>query len=166
VFTAFAAEELAAWGSYNHVLRHLDRAETTVGMVNLDALGLPAQGTRVLVVDPAMAEFARRSAASTGWEAEAEMDASLFPYADYIPFIDAGIPSCWVWRFPPQHPYYHSAGDTLGYINFRHVEDIAVASAFIAFRLAHDAELGIGRARPSRRWSTAIHRDTRANPSK
>ena len=156
VLVAFAGEELACCGSYAYVLRHLDEVATTRAMVNLDALGLPFEGVRVLAADAEMAPLAREAVRATGWEPETELDASLFPYADYIPFLDAGVPSCWLWRFPPQHPYYHSAGDVLRHVDFRRVEDVANASAAVAFTLANEPELSLGRARPARQWSTLL----------
>ena len=117
-------------------------------MVNLDALGLPFPGRRVVVADAAMAPFARDAAARTGWEAEGELDASLYAWGDHNPFIDAGVPSCWLWRYPPQHPYYHSAGDVLRYVDPDRTTDVATASASVAFRLAELPEIELGRSRP------------------
>jgi carboxypeptidase Q len=149
VVAAFAVEELAAWGAYSYVVRHADENDRTVGMVNLDALGLPFPGKRVIVADAAMADFAREAAASTGWEAEGELDASLYAWGDHNPFIDAGVPACWIWRYPPQHPYYHSAGDVLRYVDVDRMADVASASAAVAFRLAEQPEVDLGRARPT-----------------
>ena len=149
VLAAWAVEELAAWGSYSYALRHVSENERTVGMINLDALGLPSPGTRVVVADAAMTDFARESASRTGWDAEADIDASLYAWADHNPFIDAGVPSCWLWRYPPQHPYYHSAGDVLRYVDLEHVVDIATASAYLGYRLAELPDPVLGRARPT-----------------
>jgi hypothetical protein len=122
-------------------------------MVNLDALGLPFPGSRVVVADAAMAPFAREAAAATGWEAEGELDASLYAWGDHNPFIDAGVPACWLWRYPPQHPYYHSAGDVLRYVDVDRTADVANASAGVAYRLAELPELELGRARPTRTFA-------------
>lgn len=150
VLAAWGVEELASWGSYSYVLGHLAENSRTIGMINLDALGLPFPGKRVVVADAAMADFARESASRTGWEAEDEIDASLYAWSDHNPFIDAGVPACWLWRYPPQHPYYHSAGDVLRYVDFDNVLDIATASAYLAFRLAQLPEPELGRAQPTR----------------
>jgi hypothetical protein len=153
VLAAFAVEELAAWGAYSYVVRHRDENERTVGMVNLDALGLPFPGRRVVVADAAMAPFARAAAARTGWEAEGELDASLYAWGDHNPFIDAGVPACWLWRYPPQHPYYHSAGDVLRYVDVDRMADVATASASVGHKLAELPELDLGRARPTRTFA-------------
>jgi hypothetical protein len=153
VLAAFAVEELAAWGSYSYVVRHAGENERTVGMVNLDALGLPFPGRRVIVAEAAMAGFARAAAARTGWEAEGEIDASLYAWGDHNPFIDAGVPACWIWRYPPQHPYYHSAGDVLRYVDLDRMADVANASAYVAYRLAELPEIDLGRARPTQTFA-------------
>src|SRR5207245_2590164 len=95
----------------------------------------------------------RESALRAGWEPEAALDGSLYPGGDYSPFLDAGIPACFFWRYPPQHPYYHSAGDVLRYVSLDHVLDVTAVSAYTAYRLAFMPEPGLGPARPKRRWA-------------
>jgi Peptidase family M28 len=131
---AFGCEEPAAWGASNFVARR--DPKSIAAMVNLDALGPPADATRTIVADPRLATFAAESTAATGWEVEQQLDARDFPYADHAPFVAAGIPAAWIWRYPPPHPYYHSSGDTLRWVNFTRLAEDATASAFTAFRLA------------------------------
>ncbi len=131
---AFGCEEPAAWGASHFVARR--DPESIAAMVNLDALGPPIDATRTIVADPRLATFAAESTAATGWEVEQQLDARDFPYADHAPFIAAGIPAAWIWRYPPPHPYYHSSGDTLRWVNFTRLAEDATASAFTAFRLA------------------------------
>ena len=152
VFCAFGIEELAAWGSYHYCKAHADELELTRGMVNLDALGLPAPGTRVLVADDEMLPYASESATLTGYEAEGTLDASLYAWGDHNPFIDAGVPAVWIWRYPPQHPYYHTSGDVLRYVDSDRTLDVATASAYLTYRLANEAELPLGRSRPTQRF--------------
>ena len=57
---AFGVEELGFFGSYHHVLRDPDANAATVGMINLDALGLPSPGRRLLVSDPSLGHLRRR----------------------------------------------------------------------------------------------------------
>lgn len=156
VLVAFAAEEPALWGSYRYAFEHRDQAERTVGMVNLDAMGLPFPGRRVVMADQSIAGFATDRARRIGWDAEAQLDASLHPFADYAPFVDAGIPACWLWRFPPQHPYYHSAGDTPAYVDGDRFAEDARAAAAVALALAEEPEISLGRARPTRRWTDTL----------
>jgi hypothetical protein len=131
---AFGCEEPAAWGASHFVARR--DPESIAAMVNLDALGPPIDATRTIVADPRLTTFAAESTAATGWEVEQQLDARDFPYADHAPFIAAGIPAAWIWRYPPPHPNYHSSGDTLRWVNFTRLAEDATASAFTAFRLA------------------------------
>ena len=157
---AWGAEELACWGSYSYALARSEELPRAVAMLNLDALGLPFPGTRTIVADPALSRFAAESAARVGWQVESQLDASLFPYADHIPFVDAGVPAAWIWRFPPQHPYYHSPGDTLRWIDLDRLADDGMATAYTLLRLAQLPEPGIGRAERTRRWATIPPTDT------
>jgi hypothetical protein len=136
---AFGVEEPAAWGASHFVARR--DPKTIAAMVNLDALGPPVDATRTIVADPRLATFVAESTAATGWEVEQQLDARDFPYADHAPFIGAGIPAAWIWRYPPPHPYYHSSGDTLRWVNFTRLAEDAAASAFTAFRLATTLDL-------------------------
>ena len=154
VLCAFGVEELGFFGSYHYVLRDPAANAATVGMVNLDALGLPSPGRRLIVADPSFAAFAAESAAQAGWEPEETIDGSLYAWSDHNPFIDAGIPAGWLWRYPPQHPYYHCAGDTLRWVDRGRLREDAFASGFLALQLATVPELDIGRARRSRVFAT------------
>jgi Peptidase family M28 len=136
----FGVEEPAAWGA-SHFVAMRDPA-SIAAMINLDALGPPIDATRTIVADPRLAPFAAESTAATGWEVEQQLDARDFPYADHAPFIAAGIPAAWIWRYPPPHPYYHSSGDTPRWVNFTRLAEDAAASAFTAFRLATTDLLG------------------------
>lgn len=152
VLCAFGVEELASWGSYHYCRAHVDELAGTRGMVNLDALGLPLPGRRVVVADPEMAPYAAESAARAGFHPEDEIDASAYAWSDHNPFIDAGVPAVWLWRFPPQHPYYHSAGDVLRYVDAGRILDVATASAYLVFRLAQAPMVPLGRSRPTTRF--------------
>lgn len=131
---AFGVEEPAAWGASHFVASR--GPGSIAAMVNLDALGPPLDATRTIIADPRLAGFAAASAEATGWSVEQRLDARDFPYADHAPFVAADIPACWIWRHPPPHPYYHSAGDTPRRVDFTRLAEDATASAFTAFRLA------------------------------
>lgn len=150
VLAAWGEEEPASWGALAYARAN---RQGTVAMVNLDAMGVTSPGTRTIVADDSFAAFARESALRAGWDPEAELDGSLYPGGDYSPFLDAGIPACFYWRYPPQHPYYHSAGDVLRYVSLDHVLDVTAVSAYTAFRLASMPEPGLGPAHPTRSWA-------------
>ena len=151
IFAAFADEEGGLRGATDFCRRHAADMGRTRGMVNIDAPGW-APSERSLHADPEILSFAIESAATVNWQPEEKLDASLFPGSDHNPFIDAGVPACFFWRHPPRHPYYHTAGDTPGLLDFKVIAETAdVARATVA-RLASIEQLGLGRARPSRRW--------------
>lgn len=99
---AFGVEESGSWGAADYVARHA--REGIAAMINLDALGPPVDATRTIVADPRLATISAESARATGWEVEQELDARDFPYADHAPFIAAGIPATWIWRYPRPIP--------------------------------------------------------------
>jgi acetylornithine deacetylase/succinyl-diaminopimelate desuccinylase-like protein len=136
---AFAGEELACWGATAYVRAHA--AEPPRAMVNLDALGPPVLAKRTIVADPAIAGFAADSARRAGWEVEVEIEAREFPYSDLAPFVEAGVPGCQIWRYPPPHPYYHSAGDTPRWVDYGLLAEDARAGANMAFRLANEEQI-------------------------
>jgi aminopeptidase YwaD len=132
---AFGVEETGSWGAADYVARHA--GERIEAMVNLDALGPPLDATRTIVADPRIAKLAAESARATGWEVEQELNAADFPFADHAPFVAAGIPAAWIWRYPPPHPYYHSSGDTPRWVDFTLLAEDAAASAATTWRLAN-----------------------------
>ena len=133
---AFAGEELACWGATAYVRKRA--GELPAAMVNLDALGPPVLAKRTIVANEALAAFAAAAAQASGWEVEVEIAARDFPYSDLAPFADAGIPACQIWRYPPPHPYYHSAGDTPRWVDYGLLAEDARASAETVFRLAQE----------------------------
>ena len=151
VFAAFADEEGGFRGSTHYCRLHRDTLGSTVGMVNLDAPGW-APSQRSLHADASIRALAVETARRVNWSPDEEMDASLFPGSDHNPFIDAGVPSCFFWRHPPTHPYYHTGGDTLDLLDFRVVADTARVACAMIERLGTDRDLRLGRSRPSRRW--------------
>jgi aminopeptidase YwaD len=156
VFVAFGAEETGAWGSYSYALEHRGEHDRTVAMVNLDSLGMPLTAVRSALVDSAIAGFARESSRRVGFEVDLELDGSEVPFGDHSPFIDAGVPACQLWRYPPAHPYYHSAGDVLARVDVDRFVEAATANAYLAFRLAHVPELAFGRSQPKIRWAPEL----------
>ncbi len=152
VFVAFAAEEQGFRGALEYCRRHVDTLERTRGMICLDALAWRYPGRRAIHADPSMLEFAADCAAAAGWPAEELVDASVLRGSDHNPFIDAGVPAAWFWHYPPQHPYYHSAGDTIDLVDFEAAAVVAEVGARTAFSLADADGDVLGRSRPTVRW--------------
>lgn len=151
VFVAFADEEHGFIGSVAFCRRHADSLDRTVGMVCLDALAWAYPGMRSLHADPSLQAYAAARASELGWGPDEIVDASTLMGSDHNAFIDAGVPSCWFWRFPPQHPYYHASGDRPELLDFELVAETARVAAHTAFSLGEDAELRLGRSRPTKR---------------
>lgn len=142
----FAVEEVGLWGSVAYVARHATEMSRVVGMANLDAVASRYPAKRTIWSDEAMRDFADESARQVGWHPEILFDARQFQFSDNTPFTDAGVPSCWIWHFPPIHPYYHSSGDVTELVDPMAVALTAGASARVAQRLAEDSCVTLGRA--------------------
>ena len=136
VLLASGVEELGLWGSQAYVAARPD-ARKIVGMVTLDGLGLPLNASHCVYADDGMMEFAWDSVARAGWTPERKVDAAALLFADYAPFIDADIPSCWLFPHPPQHPYYHSVRDTLQFVDNTRLMEVAHATGYVGYRLAY-----------------------------
>jgi hypothetical protein len=166
VVAAFADEEHGCVGSTAYCVSHRDELESMVAMVNLDALGWAHPGRRTLYSDPAIRDLAFATASAAGWTPEEELEASLFPGSDYNPFIDAGVPAAFYWRYPPGHPYYHTSGDIPELLDIAVVAETATVAASLVHRLANDDSLALGRSRPSVRWlDLRPHADVALTPS-
>ncbi|MGE0237273.1 MAG: M20/M25/M40 family metallo-hydrolase [Parvibaculaceae bacterium] len=145
-FVAFCAEEQGMWGATEYCRSHAGELGATVAMVNMDALAWGIRGQRALLADPSIADYAEARAREIGWPVEITTNASLLRAADLNPFIDSGVPACWFWLFPPQHPYYHSAGDVIALLDIDAVAEVANVAAYMAHCLASDRSLDLGRA--------------------
>ena len=153
VFIAFGDEEHGSPGATDYCRRHSGLLDRTVAMINLDALGWAyPSAKRNVFVDPSLEAFALDSAAALGWEPDIVVEGNSFPGYDCNPFLDGGVPTAWFWRFPPQHPYYHSAGDTPDLLDYDMITDTANVTAYTTLRLAQEPGLNLGRAQPSRTW--------------
>jgi hypothetical protein len=125
-FVCFGVEEPALWGSYTHTVGN--SLERVVGMVNLDTVGAPVNGPRVLVASEGMRAIAAAAAIDAGWGPFELEDPDAERYFDHTPFADAGVPVACFLQSRLSHPYYHSAGDTLALIDFDSMELAANAS--------------------------------------
>ena len=152
VFVAFGDEEHGFHGAVEYCRRHAGTLEQTLGMICLDALAWAYPARRALHADPSFQGYAAARAAEVGWVPEEIVDASLLLGSDHNPFIDAGVPAAWFWRYPPQHLGYHSAGDRPELVDFELVAQTAAAASHTAFSLADELGSPLGRSRPTRRW--------------
>jgi Zn-dependent M28 family amino/carboxypeptidase len=144
---AFGVEEVGLWGSVAYTKAHADELGDLVGMANLDAVASAYPAKHTIWTDEAMQDFAVESARIQGWDVEVLFDARQFAFSDNTPFTDSGVPACWIWEFPPIHPYYHSAGDVRGLLDERRLAETAGVTAQVVYRLATLGDPGLGRAR-------------------
>jgi Peptidase family M28 len=143
ILIAFGVEEVGLWGSTVYTVAHADEMNRVVGMANLDAVASRYPAKRTVWTDEAMQHFAVETARLRGWDPEIVFDARLFQFSDNSPFTDAGVPSCWIWEFPPIHPYYHSSGDTHALVDPVRLAETAGVTAGLVHRLAaEDVQLG------------------------
>ena len=145
VVAAWAVEEVGLWGSTAYSMEHASEMQRVVGMANLDALASRYPAKRTIWTDEAMRDFAVETASLEGWSPEVVFDARKFQFSDNSPFTAAGVPSCWVWEFPPINPYYHSSGDTRDLVDAGKVAVTAGVTARLVQRLAL-GEVDLGRA--------------------
>jgi aminopeptidase YwaD len=146
VCVGWGVEEVGLWGSTAYTVEHEAELAAVVGMANLDAVASCYPAKRTIWTDEAMEPFAVECARQQGWEPEIVFDARQFQFSDNSPFTDAGVPACWVWEFPPIHPYYHSSGDTRDLVDPGRLAETAGVTARIVQRLAtSDADLGRAR---------------------
>lgn len=141
----FGVEEVGLWGSTFYTVQHEARLDELVGMANLDAVASRFPAKRTIWTDEAMKPLAIDVARDVGWDVDVVFDARLFAFSDNTPFTDAGVPACWIWEFPPIHPYYHSAGDVREFVDEGKVAQTAGVTAQLVHTLATSERLDVGR---------------------
>ena len=113
---------------------HATEIKDIVAMFNLDALAWALPGKRSDHHDD-LKPFVVARTSEIGWEARALHRLDAFS-GDHSPFVNSGIPACWIWRFPPQHIYYHSAGDVPELLDMDLVTETANVISYSALSLA------------------------------
>lgn len=134
-----ADEELGSRGAAAYVDRHFAELSDMVAMFNLDALAWALPGKRAMIVHEDIKPFVVARAREIDWEPEVFTPTDVFS-GDHSPFDDNGVPACWIWRFPPQHVYYHSSGDVPEFLDMDLVTETANVIAYTALSLARTDE--------------------------
>jgi hypothetical protein len=142
---AFGVEEVGLWGSTVYTVEHEAELGQLVGMANLDAVASRYPAKQTIWTDEAMQPLAVEAAAAMGWDVDILFDARQFAFSDNTPFTDAGVPACWIWEFPPIHPYYHSAGDVRALVDENKLARTAGVTAELVRLLASSEELKLMR---------------------
>ena len=142
VFIAFSAEEIGLLGASAYARQHAeDLAKNAVGMINLDALSAVFPAENTLWVTRNIEALSRAKAREAGWRVDSVVDPSSFVFSDYYPFMVLGIPSTWIWEYPPIHPYYHTEKDILEFIDSKKLLKVIEVNARLAFHLAYAPRL-------------------------
>lgn len=133
VFISFGCEENGLWGSADYTKRHEeDLRKNAVAFFNLDCPAGPTMVGHSLWVSEAMKDFMVETAETLQWRIHTMEEVSS-SFSDYAPFRDLDIPNVWAWTFPPVHPYYHTAKDTLEYAvrlpELTHATEVTAAAA-------------------------------------
>jgi hypothetical protein len=135
-FLGSAAEEIGLWGATAYVHAHASEMAEVIAMVNLDGVASAYPAHReIWSADAALAELAVQTGERQGWYPYRVMKVRS-TYGDHAPFIDAGVPTCHIWR--PDYPYYHSRQDVRGLVDEVAIADTASVSVSLADRLAND----------------------------
>jgi len=113
VFCHYGCEENGCWGSADHVARYKeDFKKNIIAMFNLD---YSVNGIRhALWASDEIKDFLVEVAEALQWRVDAMRGVDL-TFSDYAPFRDINVPNCWIWQYPPIHPYYHTELDNLMY---------------------------------------------------
>jgi aminopeptidase YwaD len=135
-FLSSAAEEIGLWGATAYVHAHASEMTEVIAMVNLDGVASAYPAHReIWSADAALADLAVQTGERQGWHPYRVMRVRSI-YGDHAPFIDAGVPTCHIWR--PDYPYYHSRGDVRELVDAAAVAQTATVSVSLAHRLAND----------------------------
>lgn len=138
VVLASAAEEIGLWGATAYTRAHARELPRTVAMINLDgvASGYPSR-REIWSANARLRRLATETAERCGWTPDRVIPRTG-TFSDHVPFTDAGVPSCLIWR--PEYPYLVSAGDVRWRVDERAVAQTAEVSFALARRLAAEAD--------------------------
>lgn len=148
VLCGFAGEELGSWGSGAFVHRHRqDMIPNTVACLVLDAMSSMVTPRHAIFATEEILPFVHEAVEIEGWAVQTTRDIREVPATDGAPFVDAGVPTAWIWEHPPQHPYYHTAEDRVEYVDAGRFHGTAGAIAEVAHQLANTDRLPFERTR-------------------
>jgi Zn-dependent M28 family amino/carboxypeptidase len=131
---AFGAEEVGLVGSREYVSTMPDaERQRVIAMINLDMIGVGSQlrfgGT------PDLVGHAVTAAAAVG-ESASRMSGGVSSASDHASFIDAGMPSVFVYR--SDDPNYHTVNDRFEHVDPAHVENTGRIVLTLLEQLAAD----------------------------
>lgn len=135
VVLASAAEEIGLWGSTAYTHFHAAELPSAVAMINLDGVASSYPSRReIWSADARLRRLADALARRHGWTPD-RLISERGTFSDHVPFTDAGVPSCLIWR--PEYPYLVSRGDVRALVDEDAVAQTAQISGALAWVLAH-----------------------------
>ncbi len=155
LFAAWDAEEQGLFGAIEYVRRPVFPLEETVGMIQLDMVGLAVTGTLSLDAGVGYGSGAVRWADSeaiswprAGDDPLRQVSASAALYgvrtealgwgsgSDHAPFLRAGVPAVLLIWDAAAVPYYHTPGDTLDTLQPERLREAGLITSHAAIALA------------------------------
>ncbi|HEX4008672.1 MAG TPA: M28 family metallopeptidase [Solirubrobacteraceae bacterium] len=136
VCLASAAEEIGLWGATAYTLAHARELPSAVAMINLDGVASSYPSRReIWSADARLRRLATETARRSGWTPDRVVP-ERGTFSDHVPFSDAGVPACLIWR--PEYPYLVSRGDIRSLVDEEAVAETAGVSYRLTRRLAND----------------------------
>jgi hypothetical protein len=148
LFALWNGEECGLLGSRHYVDRPLVPLEQTVGVLQLDMVGVGRPNAFLTSARRLPSSFPRRAEGRTRafelFENAAHtlrlglLSDGVTGISDHIPFVRAGVPAM-VITTAGLHPNYHSAGDRPEFVQPQALENCARLMALSVWRIANDA---------------------------
>jgi aminopeptidase YwaD len=136
VFLASAAEEIGLWGATAYTRAHARELPSVVAMINLDGVASSYPSRReIWSADARLRRLATETAKRSGWTPD-RIVPERGTFSDHVPFSDAGVPACLIWR--PEYPYLVSRRDIRSLVDEDAVAETAGVSYRLTRRLAND----------------------------
>lgn len=137
LFAAWDAEELGLLGSAHYVEHPIYPLESTIGMIQLDMVGLASEGN--LSVDGLDNAVGRQLAASARLFDVPTEPVDLSGASDHAPFRRAQVPAALLIWDGSQVPYYHTPQDTVDTLQPERLRDVGLLTTHAAMTLTNVA---------------------------
>jgi|GEM_PF-258408 len=137
LFAAWDAEELGLLGSIHYVAHPIYPLESTIGMIQLDMVGLAAAGN--LSVDGVDNAVGRQLAASARLFDVPTERAEMGGGSDHAPFQRAQVPAALLIWDDAQVPYYHTPQDTADTLQPERLRGVGLLTTHAAMTLTNVA---------------------------
>ncbi|NLG48859.1 MAG: M20/M25/M40 family metallo-hydrolase, partial [Chloroflexi bacterium] len=137
LFAAWDAEELGLLGSTHYVEHPVYPLESTIGMIQLDMVGLASEGN--LSVDGLGNAVGRQLAASARLFDVPTEPVEMSGGSDHGPFVRAQVPAALLIWDGADVPYYHTPQDTVETLQPERLRDVGLLTTHAAMALTNVA---------------------------